>query len=243
MNVRRLGLVIPLVAVAGGWALQAARSVADPPRVSGASPAVALPLAEDAGDTGDGGVCPLCFPPLTDPRDLRRAIDARVDAFLARHAALQETGSGDPRRTRARVDAFLARHAALQESWWEEDEEFAWWDDWPSLRDEAYPPRVSGRASSAEAGATQGAASSVVMGDGLAIALSYAAGQYHIQVAYPTPEGSRESSLHGDRAELEAWLAGLPKPVRRVVRRQLEGMAVTEPAPDASSEDAAERLQ
>ncbi len=214
MNVRRLGLAIRLVAVAGWWALQAASSVADAPRVSGSSAAVAMPLAED---TADGGVCPLSFPPLTDPRDLRQAIDARVDAFLA-------------------------RHAALQDGWWEEDEEFAWWDDWPSLRDADDPPRVSGRASSVAAGATQGVASSVAMGDGLAIALSYAAGQYRVQVAYPAPEGSRESNLHGDRAALEAWLAGLPKPVRRAVRRQLEGMAVSEPAPCASPEDAAGRL-
>lgn len=212
MNVRRLCRVMPLVAVAGWWALEAARSGADPPRVCGRSAGVAEPLE---GNAVGGRVGPLCFPPMTAPQELRRAIDARVDALLARHAALQEGG-------------------------WDEDEDFAWWDDWPSLWDEDCPLQGSRGASSAKARTTQGVASSVVMGDGLAVALSYAAGQYHIQVAYPTAEGPRESSLYGDRAELEDWLAGLPKRVRAEVRRQLEEMGLSEPAPCAFLEDSPE---
>ncbi len=214
MDVRRVGLMMPVVAAAGWLALQSASPGADPVVSAASSVAVAESSERVCPEAADSLSCPFCSPPLAHPRDLRREIERRLDAFLE-------------------------RHADLQEGWWDDDWELDPWEDEAWFPGEAYPPRVSSSASSGDEGGVH-VASSVAGGNGLAVALSYADGLYQIQVSYPTAEGSVESRVHGDLAEVEAWLATLPARVQRAVRRQLEG---TGAAPQAACDPGSHRAR
>ena len=80
----------------------------------------------------------------------------------------------------------------------------------------------SAHASAGDAESATARASS--SGEGLSLALSYADGEYQIEVSYPTADGPRRSRVRGSRAAVEEWLAEQPPAVQQAVRRQLSAM-------------------
>ena len=98
-------------------------------------------------------------------------------------------------------------------------------DDW--WEDALATPELDAVVGAEAPGVAVGAAAS---GRGTAVSMAVVDGHYEIEAAWSGEDGPQRYRARGTRDEVERWAAGLPRPLRRAVRRQLDSTDLDGPA-------------